>query len=266
MKTLLSIDWDFFMPDVAPYDWGHQESELFYEMIWGTRCSSVNLLTKQLAVDAVIPDKDLLHAFWPSTVSGKPEQLFIADSHLDLYKVLEKIGPCLIDNCDAHHDFGYSDEFKDVDCGNWALRAWEKGLNPSYRLFYPEWRRKSPENIPPWYPRDEEGDLLPIFHGLNLAPNRYDFIFICRSSAWTPPWADPEWTKFIRFWDSPWSFGRNVWKNRVTLSPRAEVERTPNMDQARLIAEKSHLQHARYFERLKARGIPAGTIISGGKR
>lgn len=262
MKTLLSIDWDFFMPDVAPYDWGHQESELFYEMIWVTRCASFNLLTKQLAVDAVIPDKDLLHAFWPSMVSGKPEQLFIADSHLDLYKVLEKIGPCLIDNCDAHHDFGYSDEFKDVDCGNWALRAWEKGLNPSYRLFYPEWRKKSPELEPPTKPVNPE----PVSYSLPDAPNHYDYIFICRSSAWTPPWADPEWTKFIRFWDSPWSFGRNVWKNRVTLSPRAEVERTPNMDQARLIAEKSHLQHARYFERLKARGIPAGTIISGGKR
>lgn len=266
MKTLLSIDWDFFFPDVAPYDWGHQESPLFYETIWITRCASFNLLTKQLAINTMLPDQKLLKSFWDRIVVGKPEQLFIADSHLELYKILEKIGPCLIDNYDAHHDFGYSNSFGHIDCGNWAWRAYENGLNPSYRLFYPEWREKCREEIPSWYPRDTEGDLLAIFTGLNESPNYYDYIFICRSSAWTPTWCDNEWMKFIRYWDSPWSLSRNVWKNRVTISPFAEVIRFPNLDQAKNIAEKAHINQTRFFNRLRERGIPPNTTIkSGGK-
>ena len=265
MKTLLSVDWDFFFPDIAPYDWGHQESQLFYEAIWITRCSSINLLTRELAVDKMVPDRSLLEEFWGRMVKGKPKQLFISDSHLDLYKVLEKIGPCLIDNYDAHHDFGYSDKFKDVDCGNWALRAWERGLNPSYRLFYPGWRRESPEKIPEWYPRDEEGDLFPIFHGLNISPNHYDYIFICRSSAWTPTWSDPEWMKFIRHWGSPWGI-RSVWKQRVVLNPFAEVIRSPGMEKARQMAELSHMKYRQYFDNLIKKGISPDLTIKSNAR
>jgi len=255
MKTLLSIDWDFFFPDVAPYDWGHIESPLFYETIWITRCASFNLLTKQLAIDTMLPDQELLKSFWEKTVSGKPKQVFIADSHLELYKVLEKVGPCLIDNFDAHHDFGYSDSFMQIDCGNWARKAMEYDLNPSYQLFYPEWRKECPETL------KIKSGLFSIFFGLKKAPTHYDYIFVCRSSAWTPTWADTEWMKFIRHWDSPWSISRNVWKDRITITPFAEVVRFPSLKQAREIAEKAHLNYAMFFNRLRERGIPPKTTI-----
>ena len=245
LKTLpriLSVDWDFFFPNGAWFDWGHVEAPIFYEQIWWLRCSAYNLKTGEMALNTMVPDKRLLDGFWGKVIQGRPKRIFVTDSHLELYKLLEEIGkPCLVDNYDAHHDFCYDATFSNVDCGNWAGKAKANGLIEHYHLFYPPWRKQEPEN----------GDRrFEVTYGIDWAPKKYDYLFICRSSAWTPTWADDQWLKFIGRWQRFWVLAENIVEKRVA------VARKPNMAEARQAMERSHLMTKAFMDKLKSGTLP----------
>jgi hypothetical protein len=65
MSTLISVDWDYFFPRLIEFDWGHSESSgLYYEIAWTTRISDISLVTKEDALDIMVPDPNLLKGFW----------------------------------------------------------------------------------------------------------------------------------------------------------------------------------------------------------
>ena len=193
---LLSIDWDFFLPDSFPYDWGHGETNsIFYEIIWGMRANNRPIKGGPRAMDAYVHDQSMLKDFWGKAIIGSPAMVFASDSHLDAYRVLaDMLGSRNVEvtNLDAHHDCGYQHKVKDKpDCGNWLQRLGKRVKNATQ--VYPAWRRESPEGEPRLklaFPRE-------VRYWPDMAPVKADIVFVCRSSPWTPPWSDQAWLSFL---------------------------------------------------------------------
>lgn len=222
---ILSVDWDSFFPDTLHYDWGHNEqSAMFFEMLWATRPGSVNMKTGKTAIEEIVPSG--WQGFW-DRLDTTPSTIVIAESHHDLFRVLETHGirGARIWNLDAHHDLGYSNG-AEPSCENWAAHALKRGMASEYNLVYPEWRRGSPENKPTMAslprPRYGVGDL-------RFSPQ---MLFVCRSGCFSPTWADREWLEFVS------GLKRFVsWQWKIAL-PYAMKERSPNRAEAEDLARQ----------------------------
>jgi len=219
--SILSIDWDWFFPNVGPYDWTHnEENPLFFETIWSLRPGSMHIMDPtRVAVEEIRPDRALLDGFWERTVKMIPMALFVAESHLDLYRIVsESIRPKRVEvvNFDAHHDTGYGLGAK-PNCGNWAEHFHKEKKLARYEVVYPPWRKAEPEGKMPRFVKVIEPPPA----------RRYDFVFVCRSGCWTPTWADREWLDFIGWWKR----SEYVWGHKVA-APFALKERQPNLEDA----------------------------------
>lgn len=237
IPLILSVDWDWFFPPISEFDWGHQESGSFFlEGAWAFRAGNSSLIdSSKIAVEAVRPDPERLDGFWERTVRGLPLSLVIAESHKDLYTIVEMTCPrgARIVNLDAHHDAGYFEGARELDCGNWAQKLHERGLLKEYTVVYPPWSRgKRQRDVQPVGFKSFRKTIVPP------RPARYDLVYICRSGAWTPTWCDVDWTKFIEWWKTP--FGGIVWENKTAV-PYALAERHPNLAEAEELARKMRI-------------------------
>jgi hypothetical protein len=196
---ILSVDWDYFFPDTFWYDWSQkEESMMFLEYLWYIRYGNQHLKTGALAKDTVKPDKSRLCGFWEKVSPREPYiNLTITESHKDIVTTLDFFFSDPLDrpsfeiwNFDQHHDAGYGME--KLNCDNWAHYLHEDGRLSEYHVIYPPWRKEKPEEKPkfPCTMHYEIPDL----------PDRFEFVFICRSGGWTPSWCDDEWIKFIEHW------------------------------------------------------------------
>ena len=180
---ILSIDWDYFFPDNTPYDWGaHESNWVFYEIVWSARCSAQNIITKADMLEEYIPN--IPENFW-SIVTNKPK-IIVADSHCQIWNQLPRNST--VYNLDAHHDCGYHEK-DHVDCSNWGQYGLLLDKIKKLKVFYPTWRRNSPESKPLFGPSSTD-------YGLPRK-QKFDLIFVCRSSCWTPPWWDPTFDDFL---------------------------------------------------------------------
>jgi hypothetical protein len=179
---VLSIDWDWFFPDSAYYDWGHQENKFFLEMIWHSRTSSRNFHTGAYALDEFVPS--IPKAFW-KLVTKNSTPIYVAESHASISALPLK--DAIVTNLDAHHDCGYYVN-PQLECGNWADHL-HKQIK-EYHLYYPKWRNEDDEVKPKRKPDS-------ITMGLP-APDDYDYIFVCRSGCWTPPWYDSRFKSWLK--------------------------------------------------------------------
>jgi hypothetical protein len=192
---ILSIDWDYFFPDDTVYDWGHQESPFFINMLWNFR-TNTRAPNGKLMLDTHVPT--IPKNFWKKVLTNKPG-LFVAESHCDIWHMIENLlhdGPVEIVNLDAHHDCGYAkitgkvpDTFS-ISCGSWGywgLRTYRISL---FFQHYPAWRKDRAEGFPGRRPSSISYDLP--------EPADYDAVFLCRSGAWTPPWHDDQFQRLIK--------------------------------------------------------------------
>jgi hypothetical protein len=222
---ILSVDWDFFFPNVAMFDWGHREDPMFLEYLWNLRAGNRHLTKGDYAVDTVRPNEKTVWNFWEKVCIGNPNMLIIADSHMDLYNTLLKMRglKAEIVNFDAHHDIEYGDKSDKVNCGNWGYHGLKNGSIQSLTIVYPEWRAKEPETKP-----DIDSKLLKkVKMTHDWIAGKYDIVFICRSSAWTPTWCDRDWLNFIWYWKTR----RFLWESKISCE-FALKERHPNLEEA----------------------------------
>lgn len=183
--NVLSIDWDYFFPDSLNYDWGaNEESFLMYEFIWSIRYNAINLISKEVAHESYVVNNERLKEF--KKQKWKAKKSVIVDSHKDIFSVLDK--DSIVWNFDAHHDAGYHKK-EVLDCGNWVERGRVKGVIKEYNLVYPPWRKKGKEPKP--ICRLDKTYYVPP-----TIPISFDLVFLCRSSCWTPPWADAAFLAF----------------------------------------------------------------------
>ena len=239
---VLSVDWDYFFPDAFPFDWGHREESLYFEAIWSMRVADRDRTGKSV-LDIMIPDKEVLRGFWKKVCLNNPIMLYISESHADLGFILKDLQTEELYNFDAHHDFCYGETIpSDPDCGSWAGYLLKKNRLKKYHVIYPEWRKDSPENKPKIM--DQFSSKINIHHEIPKMPS-IDLVFICRSYAWTPPWADDAWKRFINFWKND-SF---LWENKI-IAPSVLKSRHPSIKEATVLREKMLAD----FQRLRAVG------------
>ncbi len=216
---LLSVDWDYFFPKIehssqprfsqewALYDWGHKESRLMIDLIWGTRAAG--FLAAGLSLPGTTGEEE---HFWARFHFTKRAKLYLAESHSALGD--EKVighGVREIVNFDAHHDAGYHHRsFEDalrameikndkgighrMACDDWAVYAAARGIPVVTK--YPAWRS--------WAMNDEGGEPEPeapiermIDDGTPFA-EPFGRVFVCRSGAWTPSWLDDKFETFVK--------------------------------------------------------------------
>ena len=125
VARILSVDWDYFFPDVFWFDWSQKEQNMFFlEYLWYIRYGNQHMKTGELAKDLVKPDEKLLKNFWKKVCPKEPSlHLCICESHKDIIVVLESFFESTttkfsIWNFDQHHDAGYGME--ELNCDNWA--------------------------------------------------------------------------------------------------------------------------------------------------
>jgi len=194
---ILSIDWDFFFPNGIWYDWGHSEhNSIFAEFVWNIRAQSRHAKTGLQAINECVPDTNMLRWFWRRVLDGVVDRLWIAESHQQMYDVVSGLGePTEIWNFDAHHDCGYVDGLReDIDCGNWGWHLLRDGHASKIIQVYPEWRKDDPEDY-----RERPADhQYEVRYWPDSQPMAFDCMYVCRSPAWSPSWADAAWLRFIR--------------------------------------------------------------------
>jgi hypothetical protein len=258
MINVLSVDWDYFLPDATDWDWSHnEENSIFYDFVWETRAGAANLKTGKRACEEYRPNKSLLGGFWENLVTLPPFSLAIAETHGDAYRFLRMIGikGVRLVNFDAHHDCWWNNMGKsnEVNCGSWVYHAMKNGMIDRYDIHYPP-HMKREENIEDgitWPKGDNYDDKVHVYyHGVKKSlPRRFHYIFICRSSCWCPPWADREFLKFVGYWKTY----RELWKGKTTceyaLKPRAL-----NLTEARKCAAEWREMLAEHQKILKTRG------------
>lgn len=201
---ILSVDWDFFFPCLDGFDWGmNEDNNILQEFIWHVRYSDKDIITGKYAYQ-VEPDYQVLNRFWGNVLNDSEiKQVVITESHSDIRHFLYE--GCQVYNFDAHHDFGYKDDDEEeLNCGNWA-----KHENIySYEIIYPSWRKEVKEiNLKPIVDFKFYDDYQPKV--------KYDLVFICRSSCWTPSWHDVYWLNFIDELKCHTPF--IVWENKLKV-------------------------------------------------
>lgn len=222
--NLLSIDWDYFFPNISEYDWQMNENKfIYYELIWHIRWSTHNIKGTKIAKDAFHINNNLLNDFWEKVLEQSfPIILYCTDAHTDIKRVFQEFPHETFNvwNFDQHHDLGYSGNDPNLlDCGNWA--DYFKDKIDTYNLVYPSWRLKKGEDI-------DFDPAIKVHYKIPSALPKFDVIFICRSSPFTPPWNDKQWLNFIHYFKSY----PHIWRIKRS-APYVMKERPFNLDEAK---------------------------------
>jgi hypothetical protein len=199
LKTILSVDWDYFFPDLSGFDWQmNEQNNFYYESIWPFRWGNVDLFNPKTKANRVVhPNFKLLKNFWGNVFdlsylyNNSNFIAYINDSHSNIAELIEGKGTkFIIHNFDQHHDIFYDNQLK-LDCSNWAYML--RNRIHQYHLYYPPWRKEKPEsNL-----NDVKEYITSINYELPDQLIDVNYVFVCRSSCWTPPWSDKQWLNFI---------------------------------------------------------------------
>lgn len=218
--NLLSIDFDFWVPEKISNDWGHAETGFFVGPAWIFRAGTMfrkgldpRKECSTLADNGVIPETFAKFLKDQKTTFGRKCFTF-AESHSAAYGLVNKSKDVSIVHIDAHHDCGYSDEMlfderrsrrsddlEEAGCDNWILRLAEKDRLRNLHIIYPEWRLDEVAYGKDYtstvkkrfaYWQEKFGINVKVTYGLPTFPvaQHFDQLFLCRSGAWVPPWLD----------------------------------------------------------------------------
>lgn len=176
------------------YDWGHNEAPFYVGQVWDVRAAAF------MGADMPLPQAQVEpHEFWGRFRFDPGARLYLADSHSLASNAMVLEGVDKIWNFDAHHDCGYRPgEDADnlamgrVGCSNWGLYA-HLVQGAKFVQRYPRWKTRAfeAEQAPSW--------VEARFEDPNEVTRTFDRVFVCRSSAWVPPWCDEA---FEEFWQA----------------------------------------------------------------
>jgi len=206
-KTLLTVDWDAFIPvnksgDPQLWDIGHAETNLHVNTLWQMRGG----LVEHMQVDPALAKPfwaEMQRRFAPFT-----DYTLVSDSHMHVFGWLMDIQQVVL--VDAHHDCWQGPK-NAVDCSNWA-RVW-LGKSRTKHLhwivpdwvditIYDEWKFVTKEKRVSIY---KLSDILKGSH-MNALPRTIDRVHVCRSGCWTPPWLDQAFIDWLK------AGGRDAWQ------------------------------------------------------
>jgi hypothetical protein len=236
MKVFLSVDWDYFVRSLPEWDWGHKESPFFQSSaMWAIRASQllvsgVDLREEMDPAKWSTPKPETFFSVLEQLGYdfSQCDYLNISDSHAGAGPVFCQIGemdeePEVLVSFDAHHDLGYHGwaQTRDLlEAGQFMCDMWMCGVMAKFpqlkvRILYPpwqtkkdlEWERKSIKSQLPspmqkrvladiFYDDASDG-VSPVAKPPKGETFEVKALYICRSSAWTPPWLDEAFVEFV---------------------------------------------------------------------
>jgi len=187
MKTLLTVDFDFFVPEDPFLDLAHKEDLFFLKTIWHARTHLID----QLKCNGQE------QGFWKqlsSLMHMQTKDLFISDSHASVAQLLQQEDFNRVILIDAHHDCWLQEDANRVGCEDWA--CWWLQQNPYNHLIwiYPDWQDISAYPTP-FHLYKQIHTTTDLQHIKNLTAQA---IHVCRSGCWVPPWCDQTFITFVK--------------------------------------------------------------------
>jgi len=188
MRTIISIDWDFFVPEDVRWDFGHAENLLFLNMVWMTRSQLMDEMTTD-GEEQGFWDKLTNHA----DIEGA--SFNVSDSHSYGYQMARGADHLVL--FDTHHDvWPWNRKSDHVNCDNWARfwlmsnphakMTWVRSAHSDYTLEgFDDFHGAERIEVLTW-----GKDVIPDFGRVNR-------VHVCRSGCWTPPWLDQSFIDFV---------------------------------------------------------------------
>jgi len=211
MNVAISVDWDYFFQEDCMWDWGHREAEFFKQDLW-----SIRLLSRPELITNYTPSEEY-KTFWKKL--GKfhliPQVAYVTDSHTFAYETFMMLGKLdVLINFDTHDDMtelrkNVENPPEYITCENWLIELMRYRRDLEVIWIQPDYYRQ-------YKNRDIANDVVPRFHhyfakDFDKAVKQYGlksqnvlFSHICRSGAWTPPWSDKDFEKFLRMSGIGW--------------------------------------------------------------
>jgi len=198
-KCLLSIDWDYFIHTQKENCGSYIENNKNITNLWYKRY--IQAMVKGSDIYKSYQLSSYTERFWDKIkehfVFTKEVKACVSDSHALSYDIARDYGCDTVYLFDAHADLGYgglsSLDFE-VNCANWLGKLLKDKKIEEASIIYSPYTAEKPE----------------YFRQINNAFNVRYLVFdsldtgievtavhICRSGAWTPPWFDERFTKFV---------------------------------------------------------------------
>lgn len=197
-RILISIDWDYFVQNKNKAVGSVRENYRNIHLRWYREYIKN---PKILHMYGLLPHPE---KFWEVLEQNygidASTFLFISDSHKYSLNLSMILGCQKVLNFDAHADLGYGGIASlkyYTHCANWLGQLLVKGRIDEAEIIYSPYTAESPRDF-----REFLENYRIRFERLSELPGQAEDewvagIHICRSGAWTPPWYDPELTRFI---------------------------------------------------------------------
>lgn len=199
-KNLLSIDWDYFIPIKREWCGSYIENKRNKINMWYKRYFEA--MKKGENIEKSVRAGKEIMGFWNKIkqhfIIKEKTKIYISDSHKISYYIAKDNGCDEVINFDAHSDLGYggmkSLDFE-LNCANWLGKLLKNEIVKRVSIVY------SP------YTYENKEEFQEINHNFHVDyPDMEDFkdkmivdyIHICRSGSWTPPWLDCRFYEFIK--------------------------------------------------------------------
>lgn len=189
----VSFDFDFFFWDDPNWDWVHQETMFFLELMWAIREQGLSIYGKSLDTESTLDRAD----FHPTKLIevldskglqvGKWTKVYISESHVEQYGLSLRSKRSLV-MFDAHSDIWRGGE---IDCGSWLWFLLNGKHLDHATVVLPSWQD--------WYRVVPESEYIKLADKVSIVKwddysgsgqTRVNNLFICRSGCWVPPHHD----------------------------------------------------------------------------
>lgn len=226
-KTLLSIDWDYFVPIKKEWCGSYLENAKNTCGLWYKRYIKGKMRGQDIEqiVDAAA-DYD---KFWQKIRSffnlTKSTKVYVSDSHRFSYLIAKENFCDQVYLFDAHADLGYGglDSLNfELNCANWLGKLFKNKVIQRASIIYSPFTYESAADF------SEINRAFDIkYETLNDLPENIDVsaVHICRSGAWTPPWLDHKFYHFVGILNIPYRLidcAPRVW-NTKKLNLSAQI-------------------------------------------
>lgn len=228
-NTLLSIDWDYFMPYIKNLNCSYIENSRntiaqWYKRYFENKASGIDII-KSLNIGYQLKGFwNKIHKHFKINDNAK---VIISDSHKLSYDIAEKNSCSEVYSFDSHSDLGYggiaSLKFE-VNCANWLGKLLKDHIINKAHIIYSPYSGEKPD------------DFNQLNHILNIRYNKWDdlnsgirirIVHICRSGAWTPPWLDNKFLNFVKDINLPFQIieccKRNWNPDKLNLSSKIDL-------------------------------------------
>lgn len=198
-KCLLSIDWDYFI-NIKKDNWGsYIENTKNVINLWYKRYIQAKALGRDIQKSFQLSSGT--DGFWERIkghfIYENEIKAYVSDSHALSYDIAREQGCDTVYLFDAHADLGYgglsSLDFE-VNCANWLGKLMKDKLIEEANIIYSPYTAEKPEYFKPI--NNAFNVCYPCFNSLDTGIE-VSAVHICRSGAWTPPWLDERFARFV---------------------------------------------------------------------